>query len=313
MDRMTVSVCIAAYNGEKFIEQQLETILEQSKTPDEVIVCDDGSTDSTAEIVRGFIRQHQLERKWKLYQDYEHKGYPRNFYYACSLCTQDVIFLADQDDVWECTKIEKMCRVMERFPNAKSVCCKFGLMDADGRRIESVMNPTRVQKCSKSENVRKVSVDEVFYKCEWPGMTMCCQREWCREIGPSDKIPHDFLFAARAAEEGGFYQMNEELCQHRIHGKNTGKEEYRLKSLLNKERKLMEIKDYYAILQAFQDEEILHTEHARNVLESKLDSIDGRRRALESGSIVEVLRNAWKYKHNTRFVTAFCDVLIVKE
>ena len=142
---------------------------------------------------------------------------------------------------------------------------------------------------------------------------MCCQREWCREIGPSDKIPHDFLFAARAAEEGGFYQMNEELCQHRIHGKNTGKEEYRLKSLLNKERKLMEIKDYYAILQAFQDEEILHTEHARNVLESKLDSIDGRRRALESGSIVEVLRNAWKYKHNTRFVTAFCDVLIVKE
>ena len=65
MDRMTVSVCIAAYNGEKFIEQQLETILEQSKTPDEVIVCDDGSTDSTAEIVRGFIRQHQLERKFQ--------------------------------------------------------------------------------------------------------------------------------------------------------------------------------------------------------------------------------------------------------
>lgn len=49
---MTVSVCIAAYNGERYIEQQLETILRQSKAPDEVIICDDGSADATVEIVK---------------------------------------------------------------------------------------------------------------------------------------------------------------------------------------------------------------------------------------------------------------------
>lgn len=308
---MTVSVCIAAYNGERYIEQQLETILRQSKAPDEVIICDDGSADATVEIVKKFIRCHKLEQTWKLYQE-EHKGYPQIFYYACSLCTQDVIFLSDQDDIWDLTKIEKMCHALERIPNAKSVCCKFGLVDAEGRKIKSVLNPVHVEKHRPEDKVRCVSAKEVFYKCEWPGMTMCCRKEWCQRIKASDRIPHDFLYAARAAEENGFYQVNDELCQHRIHDSNTGKEEYRFRRVLNKERKLMEIGDYYEIIKAFRDEDMLHTENGNRVLNEKIHSIEGRKQALESGSVRKVLSNAWRYRDITRAVTTICDVLIVK-
>lgn len=308
---MTVSVCIATYNGEKYIEQQLESILRQSKAPDEVIICDDGSTDATVECITAFIHRHKLESEWKLYRG-THKGYPQIFYYACSLCTQDVIFLADQDDVWDLKKIENMCCVLETHPQARSVSCKIGLIDADGKRIESFMNPAPVKRSSK-EATRCVSVEEVFYKCQWPGMAMCCRREWCQHIKSSAIIPHDFAFAARAAEENGFYQLNDELCQHRIHNNNTGKEEFRFRKLLNKERKMMEVNDYYKILGAFQDENALCTEHGRDVLRKKIDSIEGRRRALESGSMLEVMRNAWRHRENTRIVTVICDALIVKD
>ena len=105
---MTVSVCMGTYNGETYIEQQLNTILRQTKAPEEVILCDDGSTDNTVSIIERFIRKNGLDGKWKLYRNKINKGYPSNFYYACSLCNEEIVFLADQDDIWKNDKIEKM-------------------------------------------------------------------------------------------------------------------------------------------------------------------------------------------------------------
>ena len=112
---MKVSVCMGIYNGEKFIEKQLQTIYLQTRRAEEVILCDDCSTDKSIDIVKDFIGRNGLEQTWKVYQNTENKGYPGNFFYAMSLCTGDVIFLADQDDVWVERKIEDMLRVMEVY------------------------------------------------------------------------------------------------------------------------------------------------------------------------------------------------------
>ena len=164
---MTVSVCMGTYNGETYIEQQLNTILRQTKAPEEVILCDDGSTDNTVSIIERFIRKNGLDGKWKLYRNKINKGYPSNFYYACSLCNEEIVFLADQDDIWKNDKIEKMCRVMEKNPGAKSVCCKFNLMDEKEQEIHSIMAPTHAHETGE---VRNVPVEEIFYKCQWPGI-----------------------------------------------------------------------------------------------------------------------------------------------
>ena len=308
---MTVSVCMGTYNGETYIEQQLNTILRQTKAPEEVILCDDGSTDNTVSIIDRFIRKNGLDGKWKLYRNKINKGYPSNFYYACSLCNEEIVFLADQDDIWKNDKIEKMCRVMEKNPGAKSVCCKFNLMDEKEQEIHSIMAPTHAHETGE---VRNVPVEEIFYKCQWPGMVMAYRRDWYESWTKGNyQIPHDFLIAARAAEEGGFFQLDETLAYHRRHDHNTGGEEHHIRKLLNRDRKLKEIRDYLQILQQFLKEEVLATHTAKLLLNRKTTVMQQREAALQSGRISAVIKNAWKNRKYVRLATAVCDVIIVKQ
>lgn len=308
---MTVSVCMGTYNGETYIEQQLNTILRQTKAPEEVILCDDGSTDNTVSIIERFIRKNGLDGKWKLYRNKINKGYPSNFYYACSLCNEEIVFLADQDDIWKNDKIEKMCRIMEKNPGAKSVCCKFNLMDEKEQEIHSIMAPTHAHETGE---VRNVPVEEIFYKCQWPGMVMAYRRDWYESWTKGNyQIPHDFLIAARAAEEGGFFQLDETLAYHRRHDHNTGGEEHHIRKLLNRDRKLKEIRDYLQILQQFLKEEVLATHTAKLLLNRKTTVMQQREAALQSGRISAVIKNAWKNRKYVRLATAVCDVIIVKQ
>ena len=319
---MTVSVCMGIYNGENYIEEQLYSILHQTKAPAEVILCDDGSTDSTVEIVERFIRENQLENSWSLYRNQENRGYPANFYYVCSLCTKDIVFLADQDDIWHEKKIEKMCAVFASDSQIKSVCCKFGLIDAAGGDICSIMAPAKSKETGK---LRQITIGDVFYKCEWPGMVIAYRNRWYQSLwgdGQSQisqvaferisrEIPHDFFISAKAAEENGFVQLDEELAYHRRHNSNTGKEEHRISKLLSKERKLGEIEDYLRILQGFATAHAMTTKQGQEALEEKRCSMQGRYDALRSGKIKDVVKNARKNKGQVRLATLVCDLVII--
>lgn len=316
---MTTSVCMGTYNGEKYIEEQLYSILHQTKTPDEVVICDDCSADGTVEKIQKFIIDNHLEGSWHLYQNQQNKGYPANFYYACSLCTKEVVFLSDQDDIWSENKLEQMCKILEENPKAKAVCCKFGLIDAEGGNIRTIMAPTNNK---GTGNLRDITIEDVFYKCEWPGMVVAYRNAWYQAWSvegeasgkeyPASKIPHDFLICARAAEENGFLQMDEELAYHRRHDNNAGGEEHRLVKLLNKQRKLNEIEDYLRILDAFAEEKVLQTAEGKEALQRKLQSMKDRYNALQSGKVGEVLKNARKHRGEVRLATLVCDVAIVR-
>lgn len=312
---MTISVCMGTYNGEKYIEEQLESILNQELQAEEVVICDDNSTDKTVEIVKNFINKHDIEGNWKLFCNDKNKGYPGNFYYAMSMCTMEVVFLADQDDIWDKRKLKRMHDVFDKDREISAVSCKFGLIDADGRQIHAAMRPSHSK---ETKRLRKVSIDDVFYKCEWPGMVLAYRNEWyCRWAGNLQEvnlnIPHDLLICARAAEEQGFIQMDEELAYHRRHDSNTGREEHSIRKLLNKSRKLNEIETYMQILESFEKERIMQTTAGGEALMKKKQSMEGRYAALRSGSIVKVICNARKHRKCVRAVTVLCDVLIAKK
>ena len=96
-----ISVCIATYNGERYIRQQIESIVCQLNVDDEIIVSDDGSTDGTLDIVKGIG-----DKRIKIIEGPGRKSPILNFEYALKASKGDFIFLSDQDDVWKPDKVE---------------------------------------------------------------------------------------------------------------------------------------------------------------------------------------------------------------
>ncbi len=107
---MKVSVAIATFNGERFISDQLRSIADQTVLPDEVVVADDGSTDRTVDEIRAFAQSAPFElRLLEGPQD----GIAANFAAAIDECVGDILFLADQDDQWFPSKVERVLAVFE--------------------------------------------------------------------------------------------------------------------------------------------------------------------------------------------------------
>lgn len=115
-----ISVCMATYNGERFLREQIDSILCQLAPEDELIISDDGSTDGTLGIIQSYndprIRLLHHERK----AEYAKIKYSRNFYYATDnfenalkAARGEYIFLADQDDIWMENKVEKMTSALK--------------------------------------------------------------------------------------------------------------------------------------------------------------------------------------------------------
>ena len=96
-----ISVCIATYNGERYIRQQIESIVCQLNVDDEIIVSDDGSTDGTLDIVKGIG-----DKRIKIIEGPGRKSPILNFECALKASKGDFIFLSDQDDVWKSDKVE---------------------------------------------------------------------------------------------------------------------------------------------------------------------------------------------------------------
>jgi glycosyltransferase involved in cell wall biosynthesis len=103
-----ISIAMATYNGERFLEEQLRTLGEQVKLPDEVVVCDDGSTDRTLEILVQFAERAPF--RVRLVINDQRLGWRENFLKAASLCTSDYIAFCDQDDVWLPDKLSVVSR-----------------------------------------------------------------------------------------------------------------------------------------------------------------------------------------------------------
>lgn len=101
---MRISIAMATYNGEKYLQEQLDSFLNQTRLPDELIISDDCSTDSTMQILQNFAKDTPFEVK--IYQNEQNLGYARNFENALKQTSGDLIFLSDQDDIWFPNKIE---------------------------------------------------------------------------------------------------------------------------------------------------------------------------------------------------------------
>jgi glycosyltransferase involved in cell wall biosynthesis len=126
---MKLSVSMITFQGAAYLKAQLDSILGQSIPVHEIIVCDDGSTDGTKEILATYAESHP---HIQLHFNEKNLGTVANMQQCLRKTTGDLIFLTDQDDVWLPTKVEKMLTFFQENPNADAVFSNADIIDEVG-------------------------------------------------------------------------------------------------------------------------------------------------------------------------------------
>jgi glycosyltransferase involved in cell wall biosynthesis len=128
-----ISVAMCTYNGERFLPAQLASIANQTRPPDELVVCDDRSTDRTMEIVHAFAGA--VSYPVKVFENEGNLGFVANFERAIQLCHGDLIVLSDQDDIWYPERLERSEQAFAAHP-------EVGLIFSDADLIDDQDQPT---------------------------------------------------------------------------------------------------------------------------------------------------------------------------
>ena len=129
---MRISVALCTFNGADFVLAQLESIINQTRPPDEIVVCDDGSTDDTQKLVTKFAAESPVPISLNVNET--NLGSVKNFEQAIRLCTGDIIALSDQDDVWRADKLELIQTAFSRSPSV-------GLVFSDAEIVGQNLHP----------------------------------------------------------------------------------------------------------------------------------------------------------------------------
>ena len=194
---MKTSVVIATYNGEEYIEEQLETIKNQTRTVDEVLVFDDLSQDGTALLITNFIEKYALSN-WNLIVNKANQSYSRTFYEGVSQATGDIIFCCDQDDIWNEKKVENMVACFEENSKIQVLSGNYSY------KIDKSL-PVSMQFYYKAENFKNhfnTTVKSVRFSSKGvfsgggPGWTLAIRKEYFNKISPfySPVFSHDGFF-----------------------------------------------------------------------------------------------------------------------
>jgi Glycosyl transferase family 2 len=125
--RPTCSIALCTYNGENYLHAQWQSILDQHQQPDEVIICDDQSTDGTVALLHQFAAEAPFSVR--VIENKKRLGYNKNFEQVMLQCTGDLIFICDQDDYWFPEKISTMASYMADHPMAQLAFCDAWVTD----------------------------------------------------------------------------------------------------------------------------------------------------------------------------------------
>lgn len=146
-----ISLCMCTFNGEKYLRNQLDSILNGTVLPNEIIIFDDCSQDGTLLILDDY-KMNYPNLSWKIIKRNANVGWKVNFHDAINYAAGDIIFLADQDDVWKKDKIEKMSHAMMENPTILLLSCKY-IYKSDGQK-----SPRNME--DESLSIRFVENDE---------------------------------------------------------------------------------------------------------------------------------------------------------
>lgn len=208
---------MATYNGEKYIEQQLDSILNQLSDNDEVIISDDSSVDNTVKIIKQFG-----DKRIKLFENNKSRSPVYNFENALRNVTGDIIFLSDQDDIWVKNKVHKMTMLLDKYNVVVSDCV---IVNENNEIIHDSFFKLRNSRAGLLKNI---------YKNSYLGCCMAFDSKILKAALPfPNKLHmHDMWIGAVAELFGKTFFCEEKLLKYRRHrstaSRTTEKSSYSL-------------------------------------------------------------------------------------
>ena len=218
---MNISIAMCTYNGADFVSDQLASIITQSRPPDEIVVCDDGSTDETQALLKQFAATSPVPIS--LHFNEQNLGSVKNFEKAISLCTGDIIALSDQDDVWRADKLKLIDDAFSKAPKAGLVFSDAEIVDENLHSLEKRMWNEVGFDAHKRKLVRSGRALEVLIT-GWTvtGATMAFRSEFVKLSLPVPNgiaMIHDGWIALTVAAVAEVVMIEEPLIKYRQHGK----------------------------------------------------------------------------------------------
>ncbi len=217
---MRISVAMCTLNGVQYLGEQLASILNQVRLPDEVLICDDGSRDNTLDILQSFYSQAPFQTH--VHCNQPTLGSTKNFEKAIQLCTGDIIALSDQDDVWHPQKLAWIEQAFLRNPEIGGVFTNADVVDQNLRPFNfSLWEVVRFSKKEQMLVQKGKALDILLKHLVVTGATLAFRSSWKDVLTP---IPscwvHDAWLALGLAVFSNISIIQESLINYRQHGNN---------------------------------------------------------------------------------------------
>ena len=193
----TVSVVMATYNGEKFIREQIDSILGQTYPVHELIIQDDGSTDQTVVIACKYAETYP---QVKVFVNEKNIGLNLNFQTAAMRATGDFVAISDQDDVWYPKKIERQIAAIGN----NDMCCSATMFGKSPETAELSNKPCNIER--------------LLFFSYVGGHSMLCRRDFIKNPDNwQSYMWYDWSLSLHAALAGGIIKIDDPLLWHRYH------------------------------------------------------------------------------------------------
>jgi len=224
---LSVSVALCTRNGERFVEAQLLSILDQTVLPAQIVVSDDASTDRTMGIVKSVVaewRASHSEEALELIELHNEQplGVTKNFEQAVLRTDGELIALSDQDDVWLPTRLERMVAEFDRRPDLLLLHSDAYLVDENGiRASETLLNALEVSQEMLTAIHQGSALTVLMRRNVVTGATTMFRRSLLDVAVPfADGWVHDEWLALTAATVGQMDILEYPLVEYRQHGAN---------------------------------------------------------------------------------------------
>ena len=210
---MKTSVALCTFNGEKYLRKQLDSILEQTVAVDEIVVCDDLSTDATLSILNQY--KETFPNIFKIHANEKNLRSVKNFEKAISLCENEIVFLCDQDDMWIPEKVEVILNQFKISPELQVIATNAFIINDD----EDMLNVSTIYDIP-SKTTKEMKKILFFHQNFCTGATMAVRKYFADDLmpfPPENLFHHDEWIALKASLKNQLLFLNDRLIKYRIH------------------------------------------------------------------------------------------------